>query len=40
MSTIKKPKLPRKIKKAAFSDKWNYIREDLFDLKQTYYENY
>lgn len=24
MATIKKPKLPRKIKKAAFSDRWNY----------------
>ena len=24
MTTIKKPKLPRKIKKAAFSDRWNY----------------
>lgn len=24
MATIKKPKLPRKIKKASFSDRWNY----------------
>lgn len=24
MAATKKPKLPRKIKKAAFSDRWNY----------------
>lgn len=24
MSSVKMPKLPRKIKKAAFSDRWNY----------------
>ena len=24
MNSVKMPKLPRKIKKAAFSDRWNY----------------